>query len=147
MSQILWQAAPLMTESFFSANGVFEEYDDIYKSEIETGANESTWLKFTLLWTWPGPVTKLEGGPEEIHARIGIRRIPFDSIKVDFKEAFTTAMKHLHSSNCGDKFVGSIVLYWPLIPDCPEPFYSFHTNTGNVVHVGAYTGKLSGCGL
>ncbi len=104
------------------------------------------WLKFTLLWSWPGPITRLQGGPQEVPARVGIRGIPFDSVKVDIEKAYHIAEEQLRSTDCGDKFVGTISMYWPLTPECTEPFYSFSTNLANVIHVGAYTGKISGCG-
>ena len=32
-------------------------------------------------------------------------------------------------------------LYWPLVPGCNEPLYSFHTDQ-TLINIGAYTGKV-----
>jgi hypothetical protein len=71
---------------------------------------------------------------QEIHCRLGIRA--FDSYKVDFKKA----LEELNKRDCGNKFV-SLKLYWPLVPDCEEPYWYIRTDLGNQIAVGANSGK------
>jgi len=142
MSELLWKAAPTMTEEYFSGNGFFTKVEDTKTSELTTGATDKTWLKFTLLWTWPGPITKLYGGPAEIPPRLGIRAIPYGSIKVDYQKAFALAWERLKKINGGNVFAGSISMYWVLSPECKEPLYHFQTELGNLITVGAYSGEV-----
>lgn len=136
--------APLMDEKYTSATRTFSKVEDISELKRTSGATDHTWLVFTETVSWPGPEYRLVGGPAEIPARLGIRGIPFDQINVDIKEAFQLAADLLHRANCGDKFVGSIDLYWPLTAPglCPEPNYVFTTNCESVISVGAFTGNV-----
>jgi hypothetical protein len=72
--------------------------------------------------------------PVEVMCPLGIRT--FDSYKVDFKEA----LKKMKELKCGDKFV-ALSLYWPLTPECVEPYWHIRTNLGNQIAVGANSGK------
>ncbi|MCV6589328.1 MAG: hypothetical protein OIF57_09895 [Marinobacterium sp.] len=146
MSQETWKAVPTMSEEYFSENSVFLKVEDICREEMVTRATDEAWLKFTSNWSWPGPETRLLGGPVEVAPTIGTRPIPSGSIEVDIQAAFEKAQKRLHETNGGDKFIGTIQLSWPGgAPNiCTEPFYTFTTNLHNVIHVGAYTGEVTG---
>ena len=146
MSEQTWKAVPTMTEEYFSESSVFEKVEDISKEELITRATDEVWLKFTSKWTWPGPEVRLIGGPSEVEPRMGIRAIPYGSIKVDIEKALEIALERLRKTNGGDKFIGSINLYWPLTAPsvAPEPYYTFTTNVNNVIHVGAYSGEVTG---
>ncbi len=136
--------APLMQSTYFSENGEFRVLEDINRVENTSGANGRVWLVFTSDVSWPGPQERLIGGPREIPVRYGIRGIPLDSIKVQITEAFNKAIDLLHKTNCGDRFVGNINLYWPLTAPGlnPEPNYIFETNCHAVIAVGAFTGRV-----
>jgi hypothetical protein len=69
----------------------------------------------------------------EVPCPLGIQA--FDSYKVDFKEA----LEKLKGLDCGDKFV-AMSLYWPLTPECKEPFWYIRTNLGSQIVVGANSG-------
>lgn len=146
MSKRTWDAVPTMTEEYFPKNDVFEKIEDIIKEEMVTAATDDVWLKFTSDWTWPGPQVKLVGGPAEIKPRVGIQAIPFDSVKVDIVKAFSLADERLKQTNGGDKFIGAIMLYWPLVGRevAPEPIYVFTTNMKNTITIGAYSGEVNG---
>ncbi|CAM1367389.1 conserved hypothetical protein [Tenacibaculum litopenaei] len=136
--------APLMDEVFSSKSRVFKTIEDIDQVKRTSGATNETWLVFTSKVTWPGPQYHLQGGPQEIPARVGIRGIPIDKIKVDITEAFELAANVMHRTNCGDTFVGTIDLFWPLTAPGlnPEPSYVFTTNCNNTITVGAFTGNV-----
>ena len=72
--------------------------------------------------------------PVEVMCPMGIRT--FDSYKVDFKEA----LEKMKKQNCGDKFV-AMSLYWPLTPDCLEPYWFIRTDLGSHFVIGANRGK------
>ena len=147
MSKQSWQAVPTMSETYYSYNGIFEKVEDICKEEMVTQATDKCWLKFTTEWYWPGPVTRLIGGPIEIQPVVGIRPIPFGSIRIDIEEAFKIAHKRLMETDGGDKFIGTIQMYWVNYYLSEEPYYVFTTNVHNLIKVGAYSGKVSGPGL
>lgn len=136
--------APLMLESYFSVNNSFKIVEDISTLERTSGATQETWLLFSDKITWPGPAIKPVGGPSEIPPRYGIRGIPINKIKVNIVEAFNKASEVMHRINCGDAFVGSIDLYWPLTAPGlnPEPNYIFTLNCSTVIFVGAFTGNV-----
>ncbi len=146
MSERTWQAAPTMLEEYFAKDSIFLQKEDIVREELTTGATDKVWLQFTTNWKWPGPEVKLEGGPCEVKPRHGLRAIPFDSTKVAIEKAFEIAWKRLMETDGGDKFAGTITLYWPMsMPQtAKEPWYTFTTNIHNVIHVGAFTGEVSG---
>lgn len=75
--------------------------------------------------------------PVQIQCPLGIRIIP--SYKIDIEEA----IKILNQRDCGNKFV-DIKLFWPLVPDCKEPYWHFRLTLGNEVIIGANTG-IGGC--
>ncbi|MCJ8292052.1 MAG: hypothetical protein HRT58_19400 [Crocinitomicaceae bacterium] len=136
--------APLMDEVYTSKTRTFRKVEDISGVKRTSGATDNTWLVFTNTVTWPGPKYHLVGGPLEIPARDGIRGIPLDKIKVDIVEAFKLASDVLHRINCGDEFVGTINMYWPLTAPGlnPEPYYMFTINCLTVITVGAFTGNV-----
>lgn len=144
MSKLSWKAAPTMSESYYSRNSIFKCVEDICKEEMLTGATDDKWLQFTTEWTWPGPVTRLIGGPKEINPLVGIRPIPFESIKVDIIEAFKIAEKRLKETNGGNMFIGRIQLYWINYYLEEEPYYCFTTELHNMIKVSAYSGKVEG---
>jgi hypothetical protein len=133
--------APMMSQTFYSNNGIFTKKEDICLEKSDSGAHPDVWLQFTSKVYWPGPNYELQGGPIEIQPRLGIRGISIGSIKVDINEACDKAFDLLRQTNGGDKFVRTIDLYWVLYPGAEEPLYHFTTNVNNVITVGAYTGK------
>ncbi|MPQ46944.1 hypothetical protein GCQ56_07935 [Marinifilum sp. N1E240] len=147
MSKLSWQAVPTMSETYYSRNSIFDKVEDICKEEMVTQATNQTWLQFTTEWNWPGPITRLIGGPMEIKPVLGIRPIPFGSIRVDIEEAFKIAHERLSETNGGDRFVGTIQMYWVNYNLSTEPCYLFTTNVHNQIRVGAYTGKVAGPAL
>lgn len=72
--------------------------------------------------------------PMPIACPLGLRA--FDSYKVDFKEA----IKIMGSMDCGDAFV-AMNLFFPLTPECTQPFWHIRTTLGNEIVIGADTGK------
>ena len=71
--------------------------------------------------------------PVEVPCPLGIQ--PFDSYNVSFQEA----LEKLNGMDCGDKFV-ALSLYWPLTPECKEPYWYIRTDLGTQVSVGANSG-------
>ena len=64
----------------------------------------------------------------EVPCPLGIRT--FDSYNVSFQEA----LEKLNGMDCGDKFV-ALSLYWPLTPECKEPYWYIRTNLGTQISV------------
>jgi len=60
----------------------------------------------------------------------------FDKYDVDFIKAIDI----MHSMNCGDTFT-EISLSWVLVPECKEPYWHIRTSLGNVIAIGANSGK------
>lgn len=74
---------------------------------------------------------------EPIECPLGVQI--FSSYKIDIEQA----IKILNSRDCGDTFT-NIELYWPLVPDCKEPYWHFRLIFGNEVVIGANSGT-GGC--
>jgi hypothetical protein len=142
MSEMLWKAAPTMLEEYFSNTGFFKQIEDTSRSEVTTGATDTVWLKFTINWHWPGPIKKLYGGPVELQPRLGIRQIPYATVKVDYEKAFPLAWERMKKINGGNMFAGPVSMYWVLSPEVKEPVYHFQTELGVLITVGAYTGEV-----
>lgn len=119
---------------YYPKNGVGSSFDDIYKTHYEWVAQSGDWFE-TWCWTMYSCTA-----PRHIPSRVGIRPWPPEKVKVSIEKAIDI----FKSMNCGDKFVGKITLYWPVTPQCPEPFYEFTSNTHCVIHIGAFTGKVTG---
>lgn len=136
--------APLMEAVYTSPSRTFKRVEDINEVKRTSGATDHVWLVFTNKITWPGPEYHLQGGPAEIPARLGIRGIPIEDIKVDIQEAFKLALDKLHQMNCGDQFIGNINLYWPLTAPGlnPEPCYMFTVSCYTLITVGAFSGNV-----
>lgn len=72
--------------------------------------------------------------PIPVPCPLGIRT--FAHYNVDFSQAIDILQK----MNCGDSFV-AMELYWPLTPECREPFWFIKTSIGSQVVIGANSGK------
>lgn len=119
---------------YFPKGGVGSSYDDIYKFHYEWVVGNGDWFSS---WCWRMYSCT---SPAHIPSRVGIRPWQPEKVKVSIEKA----IKIFHSLNCGDKFIGEISLYWPVTPQCPEPFYTFTSNTHCIIHIGAFTGKVTG---
>lgn len=62
----------------------------------------------------------------------------FSTYEINIEEA----LEILNSMNCGDTFV-DIELYWPLTPECDEPYWHMITTLGNYIIIGANSGNSS----
>lgn len=138
----IWESDPTKTSKYTPDTCVFEKLEDIRKSEEVSRITDDRWIKYTSAWKWPGPEVKVVEGPEEIPPLFKVRGIPQDSIKLEIKEAYEIADRQLKKHDCGDRFTGTIILYWPLFPKIKEPYYSFHTNLDFCIRVGAYSGLI-----
>lgn len=76
--------------------------------------------------------------PRIIECPRGVRVIPSQAIQVSIEEAILK----FNTTECGGSFVGPVNLSWPLTPSCREPFYSFTTDLGASVLVGAFSGEI-----
>jgi len=72
--------------------------------------------------------------PVPIPCPLGVR--VFDKYEIDF----SSAIDIMHTMDCGDTFV-EMSLSWALVPDCTEPYWHIRTSIGNVIVVGANSGK------
>ncbi len=72
--------------------------------------------------------------PVPVTCPLGIRS--FDH----YNKSFSDAIDIFHRMNCGDTFV-AMALYWPLTPECKEPYWFIKTSIGNQIVIGANSGE------
>lgn len=72
--------------------------------------------------------------PMPIKCPLGLQ--VFDKYEVDFAKAIGI----MNSMNCGDTFT-EISLSWALVPEVKEPYWHIRTSLGNVIAIGANSGK------
>ncbi|MDY0388637.1 MAG: hypothetical protein RBT65_16245, partial [Methanolobus sp.] len=125
--------AGLLSKQALINNGKGTEVKDILGWNCIVRAEDGTCFSFYVAQPPKIGMTK----PVQIPCPLGIRIIP--SYKIGIEEA----IKILNERDCGDTFV-DVNLYWPLVPDCNEPYWHFRLTLGNEVFIGANTGT-GGC--
>jgi predicted secreted protein len=122
----------LLSKKALINNGKGTEVTDILGWNCIVRADDGTCYSFYVAQSGFGMTQ-----PVKIQCPLGLRVIPSYSIDIE------KAIKKLNERDCGNTFI-DIELFWPLVPECKEPYWHFRLTLGNEVIIGANSGS-GGC--